>query len=109
MTILIDEIDKACPQVQSELLMLMDDEKRPVSKKRRTPLLRKRFIATTQANLENQVQNGAFRQDLFYRLNVIPIEIPPLRDRKEDIPLLADYFMLEASRGTEQKFYDTLQ
>ncbi|MCK4597502.1 sigma-54-dependent Fis family transcriptional regulator, partial [bacterium] len=52
-----------------------------------------RLIAATNADLENEVSMGRFRKDLFYRLNVIPINIPPLRERKEDIPLLIDYFL----------------
>ncbi len=52
-----------------------------------------RIIAATNRDLEKEVQEGHFRQDLFYRLNVITIEIPPLRERVEDIPLLAGYFL----------------
>jgi two-component system response regulator HydG len=52
-----------------------------------------RLIAATNADLESEVESKRFRADLFYRLNVIPIQIPPLRERKEDIPLLLDYFV----------------
>ncbi len=52
-----------------------------------------RIIAATNKNLEEMVLNGKFREDLYYRLNVVPIEIPPLRERKEDIQLLVDNFV----------------
>ena len=52
-----------------------------------------RLLAATNRELEAAVRNGTFRQDLLYRLNVVSIEIPPLRERKEDIPLLAQYFV----------------
>jgi two-component system, NtrC family, nitrogen regulation response regulator NtrX len=56
-----------------------------------------RVIASTNKNLEQEIARGAFRQDLFYRLNVIPFFVPPLRDRKEDIPVLARFFLSEFS------------
>ena len=54
-----------------------------------------RVVAATNKNLEEEIERGNFREDLFYRLNVIPFHVPPLRERKEDIPLLADYFLRE--------------
>jgi two-component system nitrogen regulation response regulator NtrX len=54
-----------------------------------------RVIAATNKNLQEEIERGNFREDLFYRLNVIPFYVPPLRDRKEDIPLMADYFLRE--------------
>ena len=51
------------------------------------------MIAATNKNLEDEIEKGNFREDLFFRLNVIPFEVPPLREKKEDIPLLVDYFM----------------
>jgi len=57
-----------------------------------------RIISATNQNLEERVKNGDFREDLFYRLNVIPVEVPPLRERKEDIPLLVDHFIEKYSR-----------
>ena len=62
-----------------------------------------RLIAATNANLEEDVKSGRFRSDLFYRLNVIPIQIPPLRERVDDIPLLVDYFVRQyCERGGEE-------
>ena len=54
-----------------------------------------RVVAATNKNLEEEIERGNFREDLFYRLNVIPFFVPPLRDRREDIPLLADHFLAE--------------
>jgi transcriptional regulator with GAF, ATPase, and Fis domain len=57
-----------------------------------------RMIAATHRNLRDMIRDGSFREDLFYRLNVFPIEIPPLRERREDIPLLVNYFTSKISR-----------
>ena len=57
-----------------------------------------RIICATHRNLEEMIEKGMFREDLYYRLNVIPLEIPPLRDRKEDIPLLVSYFVQKMNK-----------
>ncbi len=62
-----------------------------------------RIIAASNKNLKEEVEKGNFRKDLFYRLNVLPIEIPPLRERKDDIPLLVDYFMEKLSLRLNKK------
>ena len=62
-----------------------------------------RVIAATNRNMENAIAAGCFRSDLFYRLNVFPIEMPPLRDRKEDIPTLIEYFIYRYSRKAGKK------
>ncbi len=62
-----------------------------------------RIIAATNKNLKDEVRNGAFREDLFFRLNVIPLVVPPLRERKDDIPLLVDHF-LSKSKGRKRQF-----
>jgi two-component system nitrogen regulation response regulator NtrX len=74
-----------------------------------------RVLAATNKELEKEMEEGRFRQDLFYRLNVIPLHVPPLRDRKEDIPLLAEHFMSEFAlkegkplKGIEDKALEVL-
>jgi two-component system, NtrC family, nitrogen regulation response regulator NtrX len=62
-----------------------------------------RVVAATNKNLEEQIEHGNFREDLFYRLNVIPFFVPPLRDRREDIPLLADHFLKEFTTAYGRK------
>ncbi|HJZ97238.1 MAG TPA: sigma 54-interacting transcriptional regulator, partial [Candidatus Solibacter sp.] len=62
-----------------------------------------RVIASTNKNLEEEIERGNFREDLFYRLNVIPFFVPPLRDRREDIPLMADYFLREFTMSYGRK------
>ena len=62
-----------------------------------------RVVAATNKNLEEEIERGNFREDLFYRLNVIPFSVPPLRDRREDIPLLADHFLREFTTAYGRK------
>jgi DNA-binding NtrC family response regulator len=63
-----------------------------------------RIIAATNRNLESLVKEGRFRDDLYYRLNVVPIALPALRERKEDIPVLVDYFLQRFSKETKKNF-----
>ena len=97
-TVFLDEIADAAPEVQASLLrVLQDGEVRRVgeSAPRRVKV---RVIAATNADLEAAVTAGAFRKDLFYRLQVLPIRMPPLKDRKDDIPLLAGHLLRNAAR-----------
>ena len=92
-TILLDEIGETLPSTQVKLLrFLQDGEIRPVGGNK-SMFVDTRIIAATNENLEKAVESGKFRKDLFYRINVIRIHIPPLRERREDIPLLVEYFL----------------
>jgi DNA-binding NtrC family response regulator len=89
----LDEVGEMSPRIQVKLLRVLQ-EKEIVPVGGTSPIkVDIRLIAATNADLDNEVSMGRFRKDLFYRLNVIPINIPPLRERKEDIPLLIDYFL----------------
>jgi transcriptional regulator with PAS, ATPase and Fis domain len=92
-TLFLDEIAELPPALQAKLLrVLQEKEIRPVGSTK-THAVSVRVIAATNKNLETVVQNGGFRQDLFYRLNVVRIVVPPLRERRSDIPALLTYFL----------------
>ena len=98
-TLFIDEIGDMPVSLQTKLLRFLESkEYLPVGSS--TPLhANVRIIAATNKNLQKEVEKGNFRKDLYYRLNTFILHIPPLRERKEDIPLLVKYFVDEASRG----------
>jgi transcriptional regulator with GAF, ATPase, and Fis domain len=97
-TIFLDEIGELPLLLQSKLLrVLQDGEFEPVGSSR-TQTVNVRVIAATNRILEQEVQNGSFREDLYFRLNVFPIEVPPLRARLEDLPELAGFFLRKLSR-----------
>src|SRR3989449_2315681 len=92
-TLFLDEVAELSPALQAKLLrVLQENEIRPVGSTK-THAVSVRMIAATNKNLETVVQAGTFRQDLFYRLNVVRIVVPPLRERKGDIPALITYFL----------------
>jgi DNA-binding NtrC family response regulator len=92
-TIFLDEIGDMPPQLQVKLLRVLAEQEIDRIGGNKPIKINIRVIAATHRNLEEEVKNGKFREDLFYRLNVIPIHMPPLRERKADIPLLANYFL----------------
>jgi two-component system response regulator AtoC len=92
-TILLDEIAEMSSQLQAKLLHVLQDGEFTRLGGRRTVKVDARVLAATNRQMHEAVSNGEFREDLYYRLNVIGIEIPPLRERREDIPLLCSYFV----------------
>lgn len=92
-TLFLDEIAEMPVSMQSKLLRVLDDQKiRPVGSNREVPV-DVRIVAATHRDLAEAVRRGKFREDLFYRINVLTIRMPGLRERQEDIPTLANYFM----------------
>jgi DNA-binding NtrC family response regulator len=107
-TVFLDEIGDLSPALQSKLLRVMDDhEIRPLGgvQSRKVDI---RFITATNKDIAKAVKVGVFREDLFYRINVVTLKLPPLRDRKEDILVLAKYFLKIYSKelGKEVKFIE---
>jgi DNA-binding NtrC family response regulator len=97
-TLLLDEIGDISASVQTKLLrVLQEQEIRPVGSNR-SIRVDVRVVATTNQNLEDKIARGEFREDLFYRLNVLNVNVPALRERKEDIPLLVNTFLEQVCR-----------
>jgi DNA-binding NtrC family response regulator len=97
-TILLDEVSEISPQVQAKLLRVLQERELERVGGNRTIKVDVRVLATTNRRLEESVERKEFRQDLFFRLNVVPIHVPPLREHKEDVPFLARQFMPRFAR-----------
>ncbi len=97
-TILLDEVSEIPPGLQAKLLRVLQERELERVGGNRTIKVDVRVIATTNRILEESIERNEFRQDLFFRLNVVPIRVPPLRDRREDIPYLAGQFMQRFAR-----------
>jgi DNA-binding NtrC family response regulator len=102
-TLFLDEIGEMPMELQSKLLRVIQDGEFERLGSPKTIKVDVRIITSTNRNLEEEIRKGGFREDLFYRLNVFPITIPPLRQRKEDIPLLVDYFVAKFNKKTGKK------
>jgi len=92
-TLFLDEIAEMDLQLQAKILRIVEDMEVTPLGSNKAVKIDVRIVAATNKNLEEEVKNGKFREDLFYRLNVINLEIPPLRERKGDIPILLNYFL----------------
>jgi two-component system nitrogen regulation response regulator NtrX len=102
-TIFLDEIGDMSARTQAKVLrVLQSGEVEPVGAQK-TAMVDVRVLAATNRNLEEAIENGDFREDLFYRLNVVPIRTPPLREHLEDIPEMVDYFVRRYSRGNNYR------
>jgi transcriptional regulator with GAF, ATPase, and Fis domain len=102
-TLCLDEIGELPLELQAKLLRVIQHNEFERLGSSRTIKVDVRIIATTNRNLEEEIRNGRFRQDLYYRLNVFPITVPPLRQRKDDIPLMVPAFIERYSRKLGKK------
>jgi DNA-binding NtrC family response regulator len=102
-TIFLDEIGTMSPTLQSKLLRVLQEREVEPLGSERTEKIDVRVIAATNRDLRQMVADGKFQEDLFYRLNVIPIEIPPLRERREDIPPLVEHFVRKHAQRTGRR------
>ncbi len=96
-TLFLDEIGDMPLELQAKLLRVLQEKEITRTGGNTTIKVNTRIVAATNQDLKTKVQNKEFREDLYYRLNVVPLELPPLRDRHEDIPALVDYFLAKAS------------
>src|SRR2546429_2752614 len=108
-TIFLDEIGDMSLKTQAKVLRVLQEQTMEAVGGTQTIKVDARVLAATNKDLQAEIRAGRFREDLYFRLNVIPIFVPPLRDRQEDIPLLADHFMAEFAReyGRRLKRFDT--
>ena len=102
-TIFLDEIGEMSPSLQVKLLRVLQDQRFERVGGTKTVHVDVRIIAATNKNLTAAINDGTFREDLYYRLNVIPIKVPPLTQRRSDIPLLINHFLKKFQKGQKQK------
>src|ERR687894_878692 len=102
-TLFLDEIGDMSARVQSKVLRVLEEQRFEPVGSSQSVRVDVRVLAATNKRLDALIEQGSFRSDLFYRLNVIPFELPPLRERLEDVPLLAEYFNHKFSRAYKKK------
>jgi transcriptional regulator with GAF, ATPase, and Fis domain len=103
-SIFLDEIGELSQNLQAKLLRVLQEREIEPLGSERTEKIDVRVIAATNRNLRQMVADGKFQEDLFYRLNVIPIEIPPLRERRDDIPALVEHFVKKHAQRTGRRY-----
>ncbi len=102
-TIFLDEIGDMSLSLQAKLLRVLQEKRFYPLGSGKSVEVDVRVIVATNKDLEARVKEGSFREDLFYRIHVVPIELPPLRERREDVPLLADHFLKEISQRMKKE------
>lgn len=102
-TVFLDEIGELSPNLQAKLLRVLQEGKVRRIGGNREITVNVRIIAATHRNLEEMIRQHSFRDDLYYRINVIPVNIPPLRERKEDLPLLIDSLLIKTSHRLKRQ------
>ena len=102
-TVFLDDIGDMSLKTQAKILRFLQEKKFQRVGGRRTLNVDVRVIAASNKSLEKEIVKGNFREDLYYRLNVVPVEVPPLRNRKEDIPILIDIFLAECAKQNKSE------
>ena len=102
-TLFLDEVGDMSLRTQAKVLRVLEEQRFEPVGAAESMQVDVRVVAATNKNLEEEIERGNFREDLFYRLNVIPFFVPPLRDRREDIPLLAEHFLREFTTAYGRK------
>ena len=102
-TLLLNEVSEMSPRLQVKLLRVLQEKQFEPVGSTRTVTVDVRIVAATGRDLRAEIRAGRFRHDLFYRLNVIPVHLPPLSDRREDIPLLVDHFLEKYNREANRQ------
>ena len=102
-TVFLDEVAELAPPLQAKLLRVLQEREFERVGGTRPIKMAARVIAATNRNLDQEIRRGAFREDLFYRLNVVAVTVPDLRERKEDIPLLATHFLRKHGKGRARR------
>ncbi len=102
-TIFLDEISEIPPPMQGKLLKALEDREFYPLGAQKTVKVDIRIVSASNKDIDKEVEDGSFRKDLFYRIRVIPIRMPPLRERKEDIPLLVEHFLEKSAAKMNKK------